>query len=122
MIHAATTPPTEEHIRSILDRVGLVHLIGHREIRIALLVRTQRAFRGSQTWIVFADEGDGRSRYGIVEWMQTPESGMTWWGECSLCDYTMPTKAAEIMYRQLAGVADYSNILPPNSEVSNAVP
>lgn len=110
--------PSPAHIRAVLDRVGFADLVGKREIRLTMRLRTEAVYRGSETWDIFVDCGSGTAVRATVEYMRTPINNGSWWGECSVTE-AVPSKVADIMHRVIAQVADYALTLPV--EVANAV-
>lgn len=110
--------PSDEHTRFILDRVGLADLIGKREIRLIMRLRTETVYRGSETWDIFVDVGGGRSLRATVEYMRSPMNQASWLGGYSVTD-SIPSKVADLMHRYIGKVADYAAILPV--EVAHAV-
>lgn len=110
--------PSPAHIRAVLDRVGFADLVGKREIRLTMRLRTEAVYRGSETWDIFVDCGSGTAVRATVEYMRTPINHGSWWGECSVTE-AVPSKVADIMHRVIAQVADYALTLPV--EVANAV-
>jgi DNA helicase TIP49 (TBP-interacting protein) len=110
--------PSSSHLAAVLDRVGLADLVGKREIRMIMRLRTERLLVGSETWDIFVDVGSGTSLRATVEYMRTPTSDASWWGESTVTD-AVPTVVADIMHRIIGRVADFATTL--TVEVADAV-
>lgn len=110
--------PSPAHIRAVLDRVGFADLVGKREIRLTMRLRTEAVYRGSETWDIFVDFGSGTAARATVEYMRTPINNGSWWGDRSVTE-AVPSRVADIMHRIIGQVADYAVTLPV--EVAHAV-